>query len=529
MNRKSNTIPAVILGGGVLAVVVALALSFIPFSSQGSAGPTQAFRAQQDLDQVAFKLAGNAGARYTGKITYGIGGDTDTNTVEFKNLLVTSSKNTEGTVISNGNQAQYREIGNFYFANGPSAFWSSLLAFRKNGEVLDLAPVDNKWASLDYTAFPDLGYLLSPRQLAGRIANAERVSRPSLGLELPTPNKGLPDARYWPTSDPTITAIGNDKVKVNDVTTTFDPNTKTVTHVSGEIKVDRTSYTIDTSVEPLGADDISKVFASERSIAPELTNVPAPGVAPLPSPINVNRGGECNPVRCGFDVNVSGALNPVIKAPLRGRINYGINLKFEVNGRPAGEVGGSCDRIVSVPIGGATRTRCDATNLPASGGVVKSKTTYKFLPFLDYNLADLNQYIDENEKSAKQKVTMVRTGAKQPGTAADYNDQITGLPSSYAIEQNGYLFDGLSPTGKLHVLLSPGYAEHVTNGVFDPTWEGTATLTEQLKKQVQAAGDIDVIWWVSEAAAVPAVRALIASANIDPADVIVYNTPLDQD
>ena len=70
MKRPSIAPAAITLGVGALALVVALILSFVPFSSAGTVEPTAAFRAQKSLDEVLFKMATSPAAKYTGKVAY---------------------------------------------------------------------------------------------------------------------------------------------------------------------------------------------------------------------------------------------------------------------------------------------------------------------------------------------------------------------------------------------------------------------------------------------------------------------------
>ena len=84
MKRPSIVPAAIALGVGALALVIALVLSFVPFSSAGTVEPTPAFRAQKSLDEVLFKMATSPAAKFTGKVTYKYdderGEDSDTET-----------------------------------------------------------------------------------------------------------------------------------------------------------------------------------------------------------------------------------------------------------------------------------------------------------------------------------------------------------------------------------------------------------------------------------------------------------------
>ncbi len=81
------------------------------------------------------------------------------------------------------------------------------------------------------------------------------------------------------------------------------------------------------------------------------------------------------------------------------------------------------------------------------------------------------------------------------------------------MKRGEYLFDGIGTDGNLHVTFGPpGYSEHISGGgTFDPSWEGTEVLKKQIGEQAKAAGDAQVVYFVSEPQAVSALRSLIAS------------------
>ncbi|MGK2320544.1 hypothetical protein [Gordonia rhizosphera] len=530
MQRRSIVVATLVFVLSVVVLVAALVVSLIPFATDGSAGPTSAFRAQQELDAVAFELGGSPGARYSGTLTTtGAGGPP--RKVEFTDLTVASTKNAEGDITYDTSTAQYRQIGNYRYLKGPAQLWTDLFDGAPILRQLDLKVTENRWTNLRYSGLPDLGYLLSPALLAGRIGNAERIRAPSAGPELPAPNQGLPDARFWPTSDPEITAIDDDTIRVGTLATTFDPQTKQVTHIEGEFASSGTQVDIDADVTLLGADDLTAMFTDERSLLPDLTSVPAPAV-PLASDAVTARGvGACTPASCPFLITATGTLDAEVAEDMRGvtgHVNYGLTTTFTVDDAAPGAVGGTCTRVVSAPFGGRTQTTCAATRLPAGTRVVRPNTAIEYLPFIDTTEADLASYLDSQEQSSELPITMERTGAKK-GDAARYNDQVVGFPSSYVVRQGDYLFDGVGPEGNLIVSFAPGYAEHVTAGRFDPAWPGTALLTEQLTKQVAAAGDRDVTYVAAEPATAAALRALVVAEGIAPGKVGVFATPLTAD
>ena len=159
MKRPSLAPAIVALGVGVLALVAALVVSFVPFTASGSAEPTAAFRAQKSLDEVLFKMAMSPAAKYTGKVGYKYDNAGGEGTVEFEDLIATSSNTAEGTITLGSNQAEYRQIGNNPFISAPGAFWNDLLVADEKLN-LDMAPLDNKWASSRFVGLPRLGTCL---------------------------------------------------------------------------------------------------------------------------------------------------------------------------------------------------------------------------------------------------------------------------------------------------------------------------------------------------------------------------------
>ncbi|MGV9710851.1 hypothetical protein ACWDTI_09325 [Gordonia sp. NPDC003424] len=524
MKPKSNTVPAIVLAAGLLVLVAALVVCFIPFPQNGSASPTAAFATQKRLDAVAFKLGTSPGARYSGKVTSTFKGS-EPRTFGFSDLTVTSTKNAEGTITLENNTAQYRQIGNYRWMNGPSQIWTDLFKGLSVLTYLDLKPTNNTWAELTFSGVPDLGQILTPVSLAGRIGNTERVRAPEPGLELPSPNKGLPDARFWPTSDPEITTPAPNTVQVGDMTTTYNPDTGAVTHIKGTFTDGDQEISLDTDVTPLSADDLGDLFDNERKLVPDLTNAPAPGIPLAGDRVSTGPGpGSCTPASCDFVTTVSGAILPQYAddlAALRGHVNFGITVTFAVDNQPTGVRGGTCTRVVVVAYGAKATTNCAATNLP-SGNVVKPTTNYQYLPFRELDAGMLNDYIDHQEKSSESPITMVRTGSKKDA-AAKYSDEVTGLPSSYVVQIGDYLFDGIGPDGNLFVAFAPGYAEHVTASGFDPNWAGTALLTDQLKKQVASAGDRAITYFVAETQVADALRKLAQAQGVDTEKLRVYD------
>ncbi|GAB18975.1 hypothetical protein GOEFS_071_00190 [Gordonia effusa NBRC 100432] len=520
---KKSKLPLITLVIGALLLVVALVFSFYPFARSADGGPTSAFRAQQELDKVVFGFAQSTGAKYTGSITYSFVNSPNTpeRTINFKNLVVASNNNAEGGLSIDGVEAQYRQLGNDVYANGSKTFWTKLMP--SVPETLDLDSAASKWVAADSTGLLWLGFL-APRRFAGRLAIGDTSKNIALGQELESPNKGLPDARFWPTSDPTIKKTDN-SITAGTMTTTFDPETKAITHIKGSgVSQGTTKYKIDASVAPVTENDLSKLFANERSFAPELTAVPALGLRPQTPMFKKVDGGQCTPARCEFIYDVQGKLTTT--RSLTGYFNYGVTGTFTANNAP---VGGTCNKVVRVNFNTTGRVQCDAVNLGnlPNGTSIRPKFESKYLPFITSSAADISRIIDNNEKSVKKELKFARTGSKRSGGPTTYNSQVTDMPSAYVVEQGGYQFDGFGPSGSFLVSFSPGYDQHVNGGVFDPSWAGTTKLREQAAQQVKAAAGTEVVWVMAEQNAAVAARALLASAGITSSQIVVINIAAD--
>ncbi|MGC5249089.1 hypothetical protein ACPXB3_19430 [Gordonia sp. DT219] len=525
MKNTSKVIGLVLSSVGAVAVIVALVLSFIPWSLSGAAEPTAAFRAQKSLDQTAFQYGSSPGARYTGSLTrkYASG---RTLRVDFSDLQVALSGNVDGTIRVNGQQGAYTQIGNYYFTKAPVAFWKTILG--SSQQNVDLAPTDNKWASGEW-ALPNLGYALSPIVLAGRMGNNDLVHPPALGAQLPAPNRDTPDARYWPTSDPVIQQLADNKVKAGAWEITFDAGTKAITHLKGDYKEGDVSTSIDTDVTPMSFDQVSPIFTKQHGLIADLASAPLPGMTMDKQPglqldqVGWKQTGDCSNVACGYDITVSG--KPYNGSDNKtGHVNYGLTVNFVVNGQPAGALGGTCTPVIRVDFDRTATTRCTATNLGSGGGSIRPNVTFSYLPFLDYGADTLNNYLDDNSEATKRQFTMVRTGTKQP-PAATYASEHTGLPSSYAVKRGDYLFDGYGPAGAYLITFAPGYAQHVTGISFDPSWAGTATLRDQMAKQVAAIGDDGrIAYYVAEQSTADALKGLVLQSG-QSSKISVYFDP----
>ncbi|MCH5641832.1 hypothetical protein [Gordonia sp. ABSL49_1] len=517
----SKAAGAVILAVGAIAAVIAVVVSFIPFSHAGTAEPTAAFRAQKSLDEVLFKLASSPAAKYTGSVTQEYGGQSIK--YDFTNMVVTISNSAEGTISVNGNQGEYRQVGNSRFVNAPAGFWTAVLSSNEK-ERKDLGPLAGKWVDSSRTSVLPVGNTLAPDILAGTIGTVPADQAPKLGpIEVASPNPGLPDARFWPVSDPPVTFVGDNVVKIGQWEVTFDPSSKVVTHVKGtevtDEGSDKLTTTYDLDVATQSADDAAKLFANQRALVNDLVNVPAPGYTVDSRAVAFVPGGNCTRAACPFTYTGSGTVSPT--ATGTGYVNYGLTVNFTLNGRPAAA---PCTTVIRADFGATGRATCVARNIVGEGTTVRGVPTWQYLPFRTNTVDALNDQINKNQERTKQQVTFVRTGSKQPEAAA-YGSPRTGLPSYYVIQRGDYLFDGLGPLGDLLVMFAPGYATHVVNGQLDPSWAGTTTIKDQITKQVAAANGTRVLWFVAEPSTAVALEALVREAGQSDKIEVSYIDP----
>lgn len=523
MKKQSIVLPALVAAVGVIALVAALVVSFIPFSKAGASAPTAAFRAQADLDAVLFKLATSPAAKFTGKLDYKASWTGVSGTVEFTDLTATSSNNVQGTISVGGQQGEYRQIGNRYFVSAPQAFWPPLLTSEQKNK-LDLAPLDRKWAEATYASLPNLGVQLSSNNLAGIVGNTEQSSPPKLGAPIRKTDVELPDDRFWPESDPAVTFEGDNLVRVGEWTVTYDPQSKTITHLKGTYQRFNDSFTLDTSVTPLTTEQTNALFGAQRAIANDLTTVPAPGVRPSQSnAITVQANGsscalEGSGQRCSWTVTASGDTNFRLYTP--GHFNFGVTATFLRDGRPDG---GTCQVVIRADVNGKGSATCSTSVISLGGRVVRIVPDYRYLGFTDSNADQINELIDNTQKRTTTAAHYVRTGSKRPD-AAKFDTSINALPSFYAVEYGNYQFDGIATDGGLVMTFGPGYAEHIHNGVLDADWAGTNAIAEQLDKQLAAVGDQTLYYYTAEETMSTALIAL-AKARGHDGKVKVYYSP----
>ncbi|MDL9937977.1 hypothetical protein QSJ18_14580 [Gordonia sp. ABSL1-1] len=529
MKSKSKVPAAIVLAVGVVAAVVAVIVALIPMGKSGAAEPTAAFRAQASLDEVMFKLLNAPAVKYTGKFDYQTGQGTS-GAVEFTDLTATASNSVQGTVRIAGQQGEYRQLGNVEYLSAPVALWNSLLSDNQRNS-LDTTPLNNKWASPTYTSLPSIGVQLSSNNVAGNVLNTERSlpadQQPELpaSLELPAPNKGLPDARFWPTSDPPVTFVGDNVVRVGDAEVTFNPETKDVTHIKNKYKWFSYTITLDTDVTLLKSEQAKTLFANQEAILNDLVSVPAPGLVPsggVNSAVRLNAAG-CDGLRCTWNVTANGAQTAT-GSSTAGHFNFGLTATYTLNGRP---IPGTCNLVLRADFGTVARNRC-VVSVPGAG-TVRIMPTNTYLGFLDQSAEELRKYLTETEERTNSRNEFVRTGYKKLDAALYGSINVNVLPSFIAIDKGGYLFDGVSPRGSLTITFANGYASHVTGGRFDPNWPGTDTLKRQLGEQVKAANGTKVIYFAAERDTATALQAMVRdvypSTEEDKSPVLVGYQP----
>ena len=512
----SKALAAVALAVGAIAAVVAVVVSIIPFSHSGTAEPTAAFRAQSDLDEVLFKLASSPAAKYTGSVTQK--NRNNSLRIDFTDLTSTISNSTEGTVTVDNNQGEYRQIGNERFLSAPLAFWNSVLLDADKARK-DLAPVDRKWTNARGSQLPALGNILAPDILAGTLGTVGGDAAPELSsVAMDTTDPTFPDARFWPVADPPVTFVGDNVVRIGSWDVTYDPDSKAVTHVKGENKIDDDlSLDYDLAVTLLPADQAERVFASQRALVAELVDVPAPGLYTAPNAVTGRTVGTCTRAACSWEYTGSGSVIPEARSV--GYVNYGLTVNFFVGGRPAAA---PCRTVIRAEIGSTGKATCVARNITGAGDTVSARPSFQYLAFTTRSVEAFNGLIDDTQKRSNQQVTFVRTGSKK--AAADgYSAPLTGLPSYYAIKRGDYLFDGFNTTGELMVTYGPGYASSITGGSLKSEW--ATIIADQLTRQVQAAGDTDIVWFAAEEQTATALRAIVSQAGKSDKVTVVLREP----
>jgi hypothetical protein len=131
----------------------------------------------------------------------------------------------------------------------------------------------------------------------------------------------------------------------------------------------------------------------------------------------------------------------------------------------------------------------------------------------------------ESEASAAREVADLGPGAWSAAAesmstrAAAYQAQVTGMARGTVYEVNGVRFDGFSE-GVLQEAKGPGYASFVRDGKFMPWFEGRSSLLSQAQRQVEAAGDVPIRWYVAEEESADAIRSLLATRGISGIDVV---------
>lgn len=109
--------------------------------------------------------------------------------------------------------------------------------------------------------------------------------------------------------------------------------------------------------------------------------------------------------------------------------------------------------------------------------------------------------------------------------AADYQQQITGLPRGIAVELNGVMFDGCRTTdGTMLEAKGPGFEFAMDeNGDWKQWYNGKTRLDEQIADQSRAAGERLVEWHVAEPRVAQYIEK-VAQTN-GYTNVFVFHTP----
>ena len=118
--------------------------------------------------------------------------------------------------------------------------------------------------------------------------------------------------------------------------------------------------------------------------------------------------------------------------------------------------------------------------------------------------------------------TWTVTSESMSERAADYQEQITGVPAGAVYLVNGVKFDGFAD-GKLLDAKGEGYAKFINkNGEFQSWYRGANGLLEEARRQTTAAEGTPIVWHVAEEKAATAIQNLL-KGKFD--EITVFHTP----
>jgi hypothetical protein len=504
---------------GLIAVVVAIFV--LPRSIDGSASAPPPILAEKDLSAMAGGLASQPGAKYTGSVS------SNRDKINLTEVVVSAAGDLSGTIKVGGESAEIIGVAGQTYAKGSAGFWKGQLT---DTPKVNYEAVATGWAKLDPSTFPDLGRMLAPANLAGALAG-DNEFRDMHTKGSATGLVGTPDSRFLPAGLPAMVAEENDVVAVGGALRITPSGDAGVSAVSGPIStVDGstgerttggdTTVDVDLQVQDVGPTEVGRLYSTIGEQAATLAHVPAPYLRP-----DFDASGfrltvsPCSPPVCEYIVSYV-AATPGAGA---GSITVVGEMTLTLNGRP---IGGTCAHTVTVALNGRTETRCPFT-VPNEDGTLKGDVTYVFTTFVDQDWAVLERTLTANRQAATAESagTWVRAGFKGDARARDYNTQITGVPSTFTYDVDGYAFDGRAPDGTLLMTFATGYAEYIDpDGLLSDDWDGTELLLDNAEEQLEAAGSSPVRWVFAEPDAADAAAETLRAHGIRDIDIVSVPT-----
>ena len=499
---RSRTVAGAALAAAVLGLVVVLVAIFLPRTTDGSASAPAPILVHNTLTERAGHFAAQTGAKYTGSVS------SDRDKINLDEVVVSSAGDLSGRIKVGGEAAEIIGANGQTFAKGSAGFWKGQLA---DTPKINYEAVATGWAELDPTVFPDLGRVLAPPNLAGAVAGDDRL----FDLKTRGPADGLigtPDVRYRPAGLPAVVAEGDAVVVAADSLRITMQDDGGISSVSGPLPAAGGNvFDVDLQIQKAGPNEVGRVYDTIGEHTDALTHVPAPHIRPdfAASGFRLSVS-PCSPPVCEYIVTyVASTPSP----PGPGSATVVGDMTLTLNGRP---VGGTCAHTVTVPLNGKAEARCPFT-VPNEDGRLEGDVTYVFTTFLDQDRGVFENALGANRKAA----TSAAAGAWKPAgfkdsrQARDHSRQVTGVPTTFVYEVNGYAFDGRAPDGTLLMTFGPGYADNVDRaGRLDAGWEGTEVLLAHADQQLQAAGSTPVRWAFAEPEVADAVAKTLQSQGI---------------
>ncbi|GAB11916.1 hypothetical protein GOARA_091_00340 [Gordonia araii NBRC 100433] len=476
--------------------------------TDGSAMAPAPKRAQERLDTATTSFTAAPGAVYSGPM--------GSHPANLDGFAVTATGDARGTVAIKGVPAEVLHLDGTTYVKASREFWS--MAGGSGGPdspKLDIDRLANNWAAVgDGLLGFRIGDLI-PKNLGLAIQDGDRRIPGELGAPS-GPASNTPDARGTVTGLPVnIEQRENNIVEAGTMATAIGPNGGII-GVLGPVgsRGDSTPETSRLKIRVMTNSEVLTFYSTVQGLTDPLKRVPMPGVdVPKPTGSLVQCGPGCHSVTYNFTNSGTGGAD-------RATVSVQQTSNFTVAGAPAG----SCQRSVSMPLGGRATSTCLFSYSPPRGRfTVRVESNFKVSAHVEKDVRVMIESLDRNKKIA----TGPRPGQWYPkpykvnAPNRGYDRQITGNTSPFAYMVGGYPFDGIEPDGTLLMTAGPGYDAHVRGDSFDPAWPGTTQLASNAEAQRKAAGEAPVRWVFAEAKAAGAARKLLEQKRIEGIEVVV--------